>query len=247
MGPGPGAWDGHEGEKGSCLIFQDCHLTPVVQCLALCPRGAGQQEGPALGAFRSFWRWPALGSSPRARPAAGRAESSPHPSPQVFIEVILGIFFLSSRHIPGILSQPFQLGSWESAGGCRSLLVPRASCSGPGAAGRSPGGATSEAAPFAPPGRWHAQQGRPTFLPSGFSSQVSASTCPTGPGTRWLSGLSTRPTHRHVHLGSRAALKPQTGPTSLLGEGAPILPDPTQCPADDPSELPQALLGRRPC
>lgn len=59
----------------------------------------------------------------------------------------MGIFFLSSRHIPGILSQPFQLGSQESAGGCWSLQVPGASCLGTlGLQGGAPGGTTSEAA-----------------------------------------------------------------------------------------------------
>jgi hypothetical protein len=34
---------------------------------------------------------------------SARLSAPLHPCPQVFIEVILGIFFLSSRHIPGIL------------------------------------------------------------------------------------------------------------------------------------------------
>lgn len=75
---------------------------------------------------------------------------------------------------------------------------------------------------------------------------MSASTCLTGLGMRRLSGPRTQPTHRHVHLEAGVAPKPQAGPTSLLGERAQILLDPTQCLADDTPRIPPGSPRKRP-
>lgn len=133
VGSGAAAWDGDE---GSGLIFQTCHCTPPPRISSVpdtVPQRGRAAGGSWLGVpFSSFGGRACPGKlALSARPAAAQAKSSlSTPNPQVFIEVILGIFSLSSRHIPGILSQPFQLGSRESAGGCWSPLVPRASCLG---------------------------------------------------------------------------------------------------------------------
>lgn len=58
-------------------------------------------------------------------------------------------------------------------------------------------------------------------------SQVSASTRPTRLGMRCLSRLRTEPMDHHIPPGAGVAPRPQTAPTSLLGEGAQILLDPT--------------------
>lgn len=54
--------------------------------------------------------------------------AAPHPCPEVFIEASLGIFSLSSRHIPGILLTAFPAGklgiSREAAGVGRALEAP---------------------------------------------------------------------------------------------------------------------------
>lgn len=72
---------------------------------------------------------------------------------------------------------------------------------------------------------------------------VSASTDATSLGRRHLSWLRTQPTHHHIYPGAGGAPKPQASPTFLLGEGAQILLDPTQCLAD---ECPQSSCRKRP-
>lgn len=70
---------------------------------------------------------------------------------------------------------------------------------------------------------------------------VSASTDATSLGRRHLSCMRTQPTH-HIYPGAGGAPKPQASPTFLLGEGAQILLDPTQCLADEcPQSSPRLL------
>lgn len=126
----------------------------------------------------------------------------------------------------------------------------------PGLLGGAPGGVMSEAAPQegslpSPILGGLARPGREACIPARWILPGVASTCLTRWGKRRLSRLRTQPTHPHVHLEAGVAPKPQVGPTSLLGERAQILLDPTQCLAGDTPRIPpgsprKRLLWREP-
>lgn len=201
-----------------------------------------------MPAFFSFWGWPALGKQSPVRgqlQAMLRAPSPPLPSS------------IYRSYFGNFLSE-LKAHSWDSVttspagkpGISWRLLEPLGPCSllfGEEPLVGSPLRLLHRKAPSLHPARGLTRPAREARIPARWILPgVSASTCPTRLGMRRLSRMRTQPTHHHVHLEAGVAPKPQTGPTSLLREGAQILLDPTQCLADDSPRSPPGSPRKRP-
>lgn len=187
--------------------------------------------------------------SPSTRPAVGRLRAPSPPLPSSIYRSYFGNFLSELKAHSWDSVTAFPAGkpgiSWRllEPTGPRNLLLQERD---PGLQGGNCGGTTSEAAPLLPPFT-HPGVMPPPLRESHISAcwifpGVSASTDATRLGRRHLSWLRTQPTHHHIYPGAGGAPKPQASPTFLLGEGAQILLDPTQCLADEcPQSSPRLL------